>query len=116
MKNVSEKNRKRQARIRRIRAVIFGTSQRPRLVAQKTNRYLKVQVIDDVDGKTLLSATDKAIKAKSGQERAIKLGDVIGKKLLEKKIKAVVFDRRGFKYHGKIQALAEAVRKTGVKF
>ena len=103
----------------RVRRKISGTAERPRLCVYRSNTNLYVQVIDDVAGKTLVSAStlDKEVKTKyANKEAAKEVGALIAKRALEKNIKDVVFDRGGFIYQGKIQALADAAREAGLKF
>ncbi len=102
---------------------IFGTSGRPRLVVYRSLRYIYGQIVDDVQEKTILTGSDlsKEIRkdtsqAKSKIEASKMVGEFIAKKALEKKIKKVVFDRNGYKYHGRIKALAEGARKGGLDF
>ena len=105
-----------------IRNRFSGTAERPRLAVFRSNNHVYAQVIDDVAGKTLVSAStlEKDIKAELKNtddiEAATKVGDVVAKRALEKGIKAVVFDRGGYIYHGKVEALAEAARKAGLEF
>jgi large subunit ribosomal protein L18 len=114
-----EKDRKRLKRKIHIRKRITGTPQRPRMTVTKSNRRLSVQIIDDSRGHTLASASTpekelrgiKATVAGAGQ-----LGEIVGKRLLEKDIKSVVFDRNGYLYHGVVKALADGTRKAGVQF
>ena len=97
-------------------------AQRPRLSVFRSNRHLYAQIIDDEKGKTLAAASEKALeKSVKSQnttktEKAELLGAILAKEALAKKIKKVVFDRNRFKYHGRIKALAEAVRKEGLSF
>ncbi|MBQ6589026.1 MAG: 50S ribosomal protein L18 [Butyrivibrio sp.] len=106
----------------KIRNRFSGTAERPRLAVFRSNNHVYAQVIDDVAGKTLVSAStlEKDIKAELKNtddiEAATKIGDVVAKRALEKGIKAVVFDRGGYIYHGKVEALAEAARKAGLEF
>ena len=103
----------------RVRTKISGTAERPRLCIYRSNANLYVQVIDDVAGKTLVSAStlDKEIKTKHANKEAAKeLGTLIAKKAQAKNIKTVVFDRGGYIYHGRVKALAEAAREGGLKF
>lgn len=93
-----------------IRAKVRGTEGRPRLTVFRSNTMMYVQVIDDQKAKTLLEGS---IKGKN-MESAQKLGDEIAKKILKKNITAVVFDRAGFRYHGNIKILAEALRTGGI--
>ena len=106
----------------RIRNRFSGTAERPRLAVFRSNNHVYAQVIDDVAGKTLVSAStlEKDIKAELKNtddiEAASKVGDVVAKRALEKGIKAVVFDRGGYIYHGKVKALADAAREAGLEF
>ena len=96
-----------------------GTSARPRLSVFRSNKYIYAQIIDDAKGKTLVSAgsKDKEIKeAKTRMEKAGLVGEIIAKRGAKAKIKKVVFDRSGYKYHGIIKALAEGARKGGLEF
>ena len=106
----------------KIRNRFSGTAERPRLAVFRSNNHMYAQVIDDVAGKTLVSAStlEKDIKAELKNtddiEAASKIGDVVAKRALEKGIKAVVFDRGGYIYHGKVKALADAAREAGLEF
>ena len=106
----------------KIRNRFSGTAERPRLAVFRSNNHVYAQVIDDVAGKTLVSAStlEKDIKAELKNtddiEAAVKVGDVVAKRALEKGIKAVVFDRGGYIYHGKVKALADAAREAGLEF
>ena len=106
----------------KIRNRFSGTAERPRLAVFRSNNHVYAQVIDDVNGTTLVSAstTEKDIKAELKNtddiEAAMKVGDVVAKRALEKGIKAVVFDRGGYIYHGKVKALADAAREAGLEF
>jgi len=119
MNRVEDKSRKRLARKKRVRKNIFGTSERPRLTVFKSNVAISVQVIDDVNGKTLVSASsyEKDMKdVKSNIAGGKKVGEIIGKRCVENNIKEIVFDRNGYFYHGVVKALADAAREAGVKF
>ena len=100
----------------RVRSRITGSAERPRLTVYKSSIHIYGQIIDDEKGKTLAAASD--IKVKSGKkiERAGAVGEELAKKALAKKIKKVTFDRNGFKYHGRVKALAEGARKGGLEF
>ena len=106
----------------RMRNHLAGTAQRPRLAVFRSNNHMYAQIIDDTVGNTLVSAStlDKDIKAElektNNVDAAAKLGTVIAKRAIEKGIKEVVFDRGGFIYHGKVQALADAAREAGLEF
>lgn len=102
----------RQSRQKRIRAVVTGTAGRPRLAVFKSNTALKVQIVNDENGTTVLSAECKGKNISAGQ----KLGMEIAQKAKSKKIETVVFDRGGYKYHGVVKALAVALREGGLQF
>lgn len=107
----------RQRRKKRVRAKVSGTSDRPRLSVFRSNRGFYLQLIDDQKGITLVSAHSKELKAKNNNiEIASKLGELIAKKALDKKIKKVVFDKSAYRYHGRVKAIAEAARKNGLEF
>ena len=107
---------------RRLRNHLSGTATTPRLAVFRSNNHMYAQIIDDTVGKTLVSAstTQKEVKAElektNNVDAAAYLGTVIGKKAIEAGIEEVVFDRGGFIYHGKIQALADAAREAGLEF
>jgi large subunit ribosomal protein L18 len=112
-----DKNILRKRRIKKVRAKISGTGNRPRLTVTKSLRIIYAQIIDDVSGKTLISLDSRKIdKIKGAQAIAGVLGEEIAKMAQAKGIKEIVFDRRGRKYHGAIKALAEGARKGGLKF
>ena len=118
---VSKTDRKleRERRHKRVRTKISGTAERPRLCMYRSNNNIYAQVIDDVAGNTLVSAStmDKEIKTKHANKEAAKeVGALIAKRAVEKKIKTVVFDRGGFIYHGVVKELAEAAREGGLEF
>ncbi len=106
----------RQARRRRIRSRVRGTPQRPRLSVYRSLKRLTAQIIDDVAGKTLVSASTAELKAGLTKEGAKKLGATLADKAKAAKITAVVFDRGGYKYHGRIKELADAAREGGLQF
>lgn len=115
--NKSNNNIGRLQRKKRIRAKISGDASCPRLAVYKSLRGLYAQVIDDSTGKTLASANLSEIKkAKNTVEGAKELGRFVAKKCLELKIKALKYDRAGYKYHGKIKSLAEGAREGGLQF
>jgi large subunit ribosomal protein L18 len=107
-------------RKRRIRGSLEGTTERPRLTVFRSNRHISVQVIDDAKGETLVAATtlESELKDKVGGsvEGAKAIGGLIAKRALAKNISAVVFDRSGYLYHGRVKALADAAREGGLKF
>lgn len=118
MVNKADKNVARLRRHRRVRGKISGTAARPRLVVFRSAKHIYAQVIDDEQGVTLASASsmDKDFNAYGGNvEAAKKVGENIAKKCLEKGITEVVYDRGGFVYHGRVQALAEGAREAGLK-
>lgn len=100
----------------RIRARVSGTAERPRLAVYRSNRFVYAQVIDDEKGVTLASATARGKKKMSLMEQAKAVGSDIAKAASAKGVKAVVFDRGGFTYAGRIAALANAAREGGLKF
>lgn len=111
------KLRLRQKRARRTRAKIFGTARRPRLCIFRSLKYIYVQLIDDENGKINASFDSRKFKkAKNNIETARKVGVEIAKIAVAKKIKEIVFDRHGYKYHGKVKALVEGAREGGLKF
>lgn len=97
--------------------VIFGTKERPRASVFRSNRRISAQLIDDEVGKTLLAITSKSIKEKKKPiELAFMVGQELAKKSKSQKIKAIVFDRGRFRYHGQVKALAEGIRAGGITF
>jgi large subunit ribosomal protein L18 len=114
------KTESRKKRHRSLRKRVSGTSERPRLAVFRSTRHIYAQVINDLEQKTLVSATDieEALRASTApkKERAKLVGAAIAKKCLEKGIDKVVFDRAGYKYHGRVSALAEGAREAGLKF
>lgn len=118
----SSRNCKRITRHNRVRKDVFGTPERPRLCIYRSISNIFAQVIDDVNGNTLVSAStlDKDIKSQMtycGNKDASKLvGEMIAKRALEKGIDTVCFDRGGFLYHGRVKELAEGARTAGLKF
>jgi large subunit ribosomal protein L18 len=119
LRKMLEKDRKRQKRKIHIRKNLSGTADRPRLSVTRSNKALYMQVIDDIKGHTLVSVStlEKELRAiKPTVEGAGQLGEEMGKRLLEKNIKTVIFDRNGYLYHGLVKAMAEGARKAGVQF
>ncbi|NLN50584.1 MAG: 50S ribosomal protein L18 [Acholeplasmataceae bacterium] len=110
------KNTLRKRRHLRIRKKIVGTSQRPRLSVYRSNKQFFVQLIDDQNHHTLLSARSSEIEPGANLKTAAAVGKLIAERALEKGIENVVFDRSGYIYHGRIKALAEAARAAGLKF
>lgn len=109
------RNKLRLQRKKRISAKIKAQSENPRLAVFRSLKGIYAQIIDDSKDVTLFSATAKEAKAKNNLEGAKEVGKLIAKKCLEKKIKAVVFDRAGYKYHGKVKALADGAREAGLQ-
>jgi len=114
--NTISRNKLRLQRKRRIRAKVSGTAAVPRLAVFKSLKGIQIQVINDEKGATLVSANSKEAKAKNTIEGAKKVGELAAKKCLDKKISQVVFDRAGYKYHGKVKAVADGAREGGLKF
>ena len=118
---VSKTDRKleRTRRHARVRTKVSGTAERPRLCVYRSNTNIYAQIIDDVAGNTLVSAStlDKEVKTKnSNVEAAKEVGALLAKRASAKKIKTVVYDRSGYIYHGVVKALAEAAREGGLEF
>ncbi len=119
-------NRNKHKRIRskiKIRKVISGTPERPRLTVYRSLDNIYAQIIDDTAGKTLISASsltkelaEDLKKAKGKIQRSKTIGNYIAKKALEQNISTVIFDRNGYRYHGRVQAVAEGAREAGLKF
>jgi len=111
---------KRLTRKKRIRKNVHGSSLRPRLSIFRSNKHIYAQIIDDSKGKTLVAVSEKdlgKLKTKLVKTQIASLiGEMLAKKALKKKIKKVVFDRSGYKYHGRVKALAEGARKGGLEF
>jgi large subunit ribosomal protein L18 len=104
---------------RRIRRKLSGTKERPRLAVFRSVAHIYAQVIDDVEGRTLVSASsvDKDGKTNGGNVAAAKaIGKLVAERAKEKGVKSVVFDRGGYQYHGRIKALADAAREAGLEF
>lgn len=115
--------RRRAARIRRherVRKTLRGTAERPRLVVHRSSRHMHVQVIDDTKGHTLAAASsmDSSIRSFEGDKKAkaAKVGELVAERAKAAGIETVVFDRAGYKYHGRVAALADAAREGGLKF
>ncbi len=107
----------RSARKKRIRSRLQGTTARPRLSVTRSLTQMSVQVIDDQTGKTIASASTKHVKgATPNKDSAAKLGSLIAERTKAAGVTTVVFDRNGYKYHGRIQALADAAREGGLTF
>ena len=114
-----DSNAQRLKRHKRVRGKISGTPERPRLAVYRSNAHISAQIIDDVNGVTLVSANTYGKDFEgttSNKEAARKVGNEIAKRALEKGISAVVFDRGGYIYHGRVSELAEGAREGGLKF
>jgi large subunit ribosomal protein L18 len=106
-------------RHKRIRKKISGTKEKPRLCVFRSNRYVYAMMIDDSQQKVLFSissSSDKDLKKMKKTQAALEMGVKIGKIALEKGIKEIAFDRAGYKYHGRVKAIADGARKAGLKF
>lgn len=115
----SNSNEQRLKRHRRVRSKISGTPERPRLNVFRSNKHIYAQLIDDVNGVTLASAStmDKGFEGETGnKEAARKVGVAIAERAKAKNIENVVFDRGGYLYHGRVQELADGARESGLKF
>ncbi len=111
--------RARDRRHNRVRRKLHGTSARPRLAVYRSNRYIYAQVIDDTEGNTLASASslEKDLKgAPLNVETAARVGTLVAQRAKEAGVSIVVFDRAGYKYHGRVAALAAAAREEGLEF
>ncbi len=112
-------NKKIERRIKikfRIRKIVKGTAERPRLSVYRSNKQIYAQVIDDVAGNTLAAASSLGLEAMPKKEQAAKVGALIAANAQAKGIETVVFDRNGYLYHGRVKELAEAARSGGLKF
>ena len=114
-----DSNAQRLKRHKRVRGKISGTPERPRLAVYRSNAHISAQIIDDVNGVTLAAAntTEKEFENYGGNKEAARaIGKKVAERALAKGIETVVFDRGGYLYHGRVQALAEAARENGLKF
>ncbi len=119
MKKLIEMEKRRNRRKKGIRAKISGTQDRPRISVYKSNLYIYAQAIDDETGVTITAISNKEKEfsnVKSNIEGAGKLGEEMGKRLKDKKIEKIIFDRNGYIFHGKVKALADGMRKAGLVF
>ncbi|GLB61368.1 50S ribosomal protein L18 [Cytobacillus sp. NCCP-133] len=116
----ADKNAVRKKRHARVRAKLSGTAARPRLNVYRSNKHIYAQLIDDVNGVTIASAStqDKEVNldATGNVDAAVKVGELVAKRAVEKGVKAVVFDRGGYLYHGRVKSLADAARENGLEF
>jgi large subunit ribosomal protein L18 len=120
LSRVSKKKEARKKRHRSLRKRVEGTGERPRLAVFRSTRHMYAQVIDDLEKRTLAAASDQKVEGLGDdadkKARAKHVGTAIAKLLLAKGIDKVVFDRAGYKYHGRVSALADAARAAGLKF
>ncbi|VEN74788.1 50S ribosomal subunit protein L18 [Candidatus Desulfarcum epimagneticum] len=122
MASLSKKKTARLKRKKRIRKKVSGTAQRPRLTVFRSARHIYAQVIDDTQGRTLVSVStlEKDLKAqvesKGKIDSAVMAGKMIGERALSQGIERVVFDRNGFRYHGRVKAISDSAREAGLKF
>lgn len=122
MITVKDKNQDRLVRHARVRKKVSGTAEAPRLNVYRSLNHIYAQVIDDVAGNTLVSASTREkevaemVKGKTKTEAAKIVGETVAKRALDKKIEQVVFDRGGYLYTGRVQAVAEGARAAGLKF
>jgi large subunit ribosomal protein L18 len=130
MKAAKKLNQKKARRAARVRATIIGTAERPRLSVRRSNKYFYAQLIDDTKGHTILSASsapskkkktavkEKAVTAKKTTTKtadSFAVGEIIGKKATEKGIAVAVFDRRSYKFHGRVKSFVDGAKKAGLK-
>lgn len=101
---------------KKIRKKVSGTESRPRVVVFKSDQHIYAQIINDELQKTLAASSDLKVTEGTKTEKAMKVGEELAKKIIKKNIKQIVFDRGGFRYHGRIAALAEGLRKGGLEF
>jgi large subunit ribosomal protein L18 len=116
MKKTNVKANQRQSRHARIRARISGTMEKPRLSIFKSNRHMYAQLIDDVNGVTIIGLSSEKAEGKTMMEKSKSLGNMLAKQALGKKITKIAFDRGGFKYTGKIKLFADSAREGGLNF
>jgi len=100
----------------RIRKNVYGTAERPRMSVFRSNKQIYVQVINDDEGKTIAAASSLGLEAMPKKEQAAKVGELVAKNAQAAGVTAVVFDRNGYLYHGRVKELADAARKGGLKF
>jgi len=116
----ADKNVTRKKRHARVRTKLSGTEARPRLNVFRSNKHIYAQLIDDVNGVTIASAStldkDVNLDSSSNVDAAVKIGELVAKRAVEKGVSTVIFDRGGYLYHGRIKALADAARENGLEF
>ena len=108
----------RERRHKRVRAKVFGTADRPRLVVFRSNREIEAQLVDDLEAKTLAAASWLHLSKTKGSktDQAAEVGELLAQNAKKAGVEAVVFDRGGYLYHGRVKALADAAREGGLKF
>ncbi len=115
-----DKNATRKKRHQRVRRNLSGTAERPRLSVYRSNKHIYAQLIDDLEGKTIASAStvdsELNLDTTGNVEAAKQVGELIAKRALSENVKSVVFDRGGYLYHGRVKALADAARENGLEF
>ena len=118
MQSKKERRDDRLRRRRRVRSKIFGEVERPRLTVYRSNRHMYAQVVNDVDGKTIASASslEDGFDGLDKSEGAKKVGELVAQRAKEHGVSAVVFDRNGYIYHGRISAVADGAREAGLSF
>ncbi len=120
MSNAKHKRELRLRRHNRVRRKVRGSAERPRLAVFRSNRHISAQVIDDASGRTVAAASTVEAELRSGAtggvEAAAKVGALVGERAKAAGIEAVIFDRGGFRYHGRVAAVADAAREAGLKF
>ena len=109
----------RNRRHKRVRKSLRGTSERPRLAVYRSNKYIYAQVIDDLEGRTLAAASSQEADLRGErltEDTAAKVGTMVADRAKDAGVSTVVFDRGGYKYHGRLKALADAAREAGLEF
>ena len=107
---------KREQKHKKIRRKVVGTSERPRMSVFRSSQHIYVQLIDDTKGVTIVSGSDLNVKTGKKGEKAEIVGEALAKEALKKNIKKIVFDRGGFRFHGRVAAVASGARKGGLEF
>lgn len=115
-KHTAERKVNRLKKKIRIRKTVKGTDERPRLCVFRSGKHMYAQIINDVNGQTLVAASSLSLEGKGGKDQAKAVGQSVAKAALTKNIKNVVFDRNGYIYHGRVQALADGAREAGLNF
>jgi len=113
---IRAKRERLQRRSNRVRVKLLNTTNKPRLAVYRSNTYIYAQIIDDTKGHTLAAASDLKITEGTKTERAAKVGELIAEAAKKAGVEEVAFDRNGYKYTGRVQALADAARNAGLKF